>query len=88
MCGSFVKRKVVLLPLQSNLYQVGGRIIGYLEKMGWIFIIKMWVDDNNHKNIDAIFNEGGKSGSGGTWHSIEHQNNNHKIKYGHTTIFL
>ena len=38
------------------------------------------IDHNTHKNIDIITIKGGKSG-GGTWYSIESQNNNHNMKY-------
>ena len=56
-----MKGIVYLQPLPSYLSQVGDIIVGELDKLLWIFVRKILLDEEIDKHIDVITNKCGKN---------------------------
>ena len=64
-------------------YQVGYRIVGDLDILGWVVVRWIRLDQDTDNNIDVIVNNGGKTVDSGTWHSFETQVTHQQL---HTSI--
>ena len=65
-------------------YDSGVRIVGNVKRLGWVVVRGVRMTTSQRKGIRDIANIGNKR-TGGTWHPMENQHKNMKMKYNHNS---
>ena len=73
-----------LRDVATTSYDSGHRIVGDLKRLGWVVVRGVRMTTSQRKGIRDIANIGNKR-QGGTWHPMENQHKNMKMKYNHNS---
>lgn len=86
-CQPCQQRETVinLTNIPPRSYNSGERIFGDLKELGWVVVRGVRVDEPTYHAIEEEARRG--RGANGTWHPIEDESNNRKMKYRHSSVF-
>jgi len=73
-----------LRDISITSYDSGHRIVGDLKRLGWVVVRGVRMTASQCKGIREIANIGTKR-TGGTWHPMENEHKNMKMKYNHNS---